>query len=162
MEYIDNLSLQETEQLCKAYMDCRLTQLQEKELELVLLCSEWTSPIIEEVRDVMGMTAHIVASTSGSEQERRGVHRFLRYATIAASIAVIVTCSVYFFHFAESASTDNEVYACIDGKVLTGVTAQAIVEDIETETMNTFKDIIEQADAEQRTSQQFLYNANKM
>lgn len=48
------LTLQETEQLCRLYMDCRLSVLEETELQYVLGKLPYSSPCIDEVRMLMG------------------------------------------------------------------------------------------------------------
>lgn len=55
-EHDVKLTLQETEQLCRLYMDCRLTVLEETELQYVLGRIPYSSPCIDEVRMLMGVS----------------------------------------------------------------------------------------------------------
>lgn len=55
-EHDVKLTLQETEQLCRLYMDCRLTVLEETELQYVLGKMPYSSPCIDEVRMLMGVS----------------------------------------------------------------------------------------------------------
>ena len=50
---MENLTLQELEQLSQAYVDCHLSRLQERELELVLISTPISSPVIDEARALM-------------------------------------------------------------------------------------------------------------
>ena len=47
------LSVKELEELCRLYLDCRLTRLQERELHYVLLHTEASTELIDEVRGMM-------------------------------------------------------------------------------------------------------------
>ena len=63
----DILTLQETERLCRLYMDCRLTVLEETELEYVLGHMPYRSALIDDVRRVMGfrsLNVHLAVSCS--------------------------------------------------------------------------------------------------
>ncbi len=53
-EHDVTLTLHETEQLCRLYMDCQLTVLEETELQYVLGKMPYSSPCIDEVRTLMG------------------------------------------------------------------------------------------------------------
>ena len=52
----DNLTLAELEMLAQAYLDCKLSRLQEKELEYVLMSCGLSSPLIDEVRECMALS----------------------------------------------------------------------------------------------------------
>ncbi len=51
----NELTLQETEQLCSYYMDCRLSVLQENELRYLLSRLDYHSPLIDDTRKLMGI-----------------------------------------------------------------------------------------------------------
>ena len=50
------LNIDETEQLCRLYMECNLTRLEEAELQYVLEFLPYSTPIIEEVRTLMNIS----------------------------------------------------------------------------------------------------------
>ncbi len=152
----EHLTLQEIEQLCQAYIDCHLSRLQEKELELVLLCSELTSPIITEVRTLMGLTTLMPITQLKNNNIKKAKLRLFKYTSIAACVAIIALCSGYFFRVRQPIEETRDVYACVDGKLLTGYAAQAVVNKTEEETMNMFRSIIEDAECEQRLSEQYM------
>lgn len=154
METKEMLTLQEIEQLCQAYLDCRLSRLQEKELELVLLCSNYTTAIISETRSLMGLTALLTHPKANSIKKTK--HHVFKYAGIAACFATITIGITYYFHSSQRYVQGQDVYVCVDGKELTGYVAQTIINDTEEETMNMFRDIIKDAENEQRLSEQYI------
>lgn len=153
MEINENLTYHEIEQLCQAYMDCQLSKRQEKELELVLLSSDLTSPIIAEVRALMGLSTLMAITNPKAKVVKPQI---FKYSGIAACIATIALCAGYFFRSTSSTEITGDVYVCVDGKVLTGHTAQIVVDDTEQETMNMFRSIIEDVENEQRLSEQYM------
>ena len=156
METNEKLTYQEIEQLCQAYMDCQLSRLQEKELELVLLCSDLNSPIIAEVRALMGLSTLMAITNPETKVIKKAKPRVLKYSGIAACIAIILLCTGYLFRVTRSTEINGDVYVCVDGKVLTGQTAQIVARDTELETMNIYRSIIESTEHEQRVSEQYM------
>ena len=51
--------MEEAEQLCRLYMDCQLSVLEETELEYVLMQSELDSPLLHETRALMGISRSV-------------------------------------------------------------------------------------------------------
>lgn len=157
MNIKETLTLQELEELSQAYMDCRLSRLEEEELELVLLCSDLTSPILDEVRGVMGLTARLTAcKASESIRKKSGGLRVFRYAGIAAAIAVVSVCAIGYLRGSDQSKDAPEVYVCVDGEVLSGYVAQTIVSETEEESMNMLRSVIEDAENEQRLTTQYM------
>lgn len=154
METKEMLTLQEIEQLCQAYLDCHLSRLQEKELELVLLCTDHTAPIISETRSIMGLSA--LMSHPKANAITKTKWRLFKYAGIAACVAMIVISSRYYFMDSKSSAYGRDVYVSVDGKELTGYVAQTVIKDTEEETMNMFRSIIKDAEDEQRLSEQYM------
>lgn len=97
-----NLTLQETEQLCRLYMECRLTVLEETELQYVLGKLPYSSPCIDEVRMLMGIPG--LRDVKVSSKRRFG--RFNRKLAIgiAASIALLFAVGFSIFHNVHEAS----------------------------------------------------------
>lgn len=89
------LTFQETEQLCRMYMDCELTVLEETELQYVLGKLPYSSPCIDEVRMLMG----IFIPKEISQSPKRMFSRFNRKVVvgIAASLALLFTVGVAIF-----------------------------------------------------------------
>lgn len=115
------MTIDELDKLCHLYMDCKLSVLEEKELEYVLTHTELTSPAIEEVRSLMNVQS-LPQSPKQSAIKRAWNWRYI--AGIAASVAVVLSVAVYAF-FPEGANlTGSEaggyVAAYSHGKQLKG------------------------------------------
>lgn len=54
-----HITIEEAEQLCRLYMDCQLSVLEETELEYVLMQSELDSPLLHETRALMGISRSV-------------------------------------------------------------------------------------------------------
>ena len=54
-----HIAMEEAEQLCRLYMDCQLSVLEETELEYVLMLSELDSPLLRETRALMGISRSV-------------------------------------------------------------------------------------------------------
>ena len=54
-----HMTVEEAEQLCRLYMDCQLSVLEETELEYVLMRSELDSPLLRETRALMGISRSV-------------------------------------------------------------------------------------------------------
>jgi hypothetical protein len=54
-----HITMEEAEQLCRLYMDCQLSVLEETELEYVLMRSELDSPLLHETRALMGISRSV-------------------------------------------------------------------------------------------------------
>lgn len=96
-----NLSLQETESLCRMYLDCRLSVFEETELQYVLLHSPYHSPLIDDVRSLMKIEPVIA-------KVKRKNYRF--YFGIAASLALLLGIGIFYFAGSQSDSDSEDVY----------------------------------------------------
>lgn len=110
-EHDAKLTLQETEQLCRLYMDCRLTVLEETELQYVLGKLPYSSPCIDEVRMLMGIT--LSSSLFKSRKKTFGLRRYRTAIRIAASFAIIFVVGISIFNnrylnYGSAASDEDE------------------------------------------------------
>lgn len=90
------LTIQETEQLCRLYMDCRLSVLEETELQYVLGKLPYSSPCIDEARMLMGLSISTIAA-----KPKRPFSSFFRSRSaigIAASFAILLAIGVSLLH----------------------------------------------------------------
>ena len=92
------LSLKELEILAQAYLECRLSRLQEKELELILYDTDVTSPVIEEARRTMGVSTLLaeVRDTSGRTLLLPRRNRFAAAGWVAACVGMIARSAMIF------------------------------------------------------------------
>lgn len=130
------LSVAELEELCRLYLDCKLSVLEEKELEYLLLHTSLTSPAIEDVRALMGVqtltatTAMTAMTTEAAKTEkavksRRKRSAIWRFTTgIAASVTVLFALALCFMAPLKSDrhGTGRDVYitAYCHGEKLSG------------------------------------------
>lgn len=120
----DILSLQETEQLCRLYMECKLSVLEETELQYILDKIPYSSPIIDETRE--SMTAEGIIFKNRSVR-KKPVFRWIRWTVgIAASLIILLTLSITVRNtdginkniLAENESADEIVIAYVAGEKL--------------------------------------------
>lgn len=103
------LSLQETEQLCRLYMDCRLSVLEETELQYVLGKLPYSSPCIDEVRMLMGLQISQKALKPTKIKTRFWRGRYV--VSIAASFTILLVIGISLFrnHSMNERPDDSEL-----------------------------------------------------
>ena len=100
-----NLTAEELDELCRLYMDCELSVLEEKELEYVLSHTSLTSPSINEVRNLMNIQAVAVPCKA----PRKTNPRIWKYVSgVAASFAVMLSAACLFLSSKTSNMSDCE------------------------------------------------------
>lgn len=85
------IKVDELDVLCRLYMDCKLSVLEEKELEYILCRTTITSPLIDDVRALMNIQA---LSTAPIRKPVKKVWFLRLISGIAASVAGII-CLIY-------------------------------------------------------------------
>lgn len=126
------LTLQETERLCRLYMDCRLTVLEETELQYVLGKIPYSSPCIDEVRMLMGLSIPMNVKEYSTKRFKWLNRKIV--VGIAASITILFAVSVAFFiNRTVNADYSSDVYiAYANGqKVSRELSIQQIKSDME-------------------------------
>lgn len=153
-EHDVKLTIKETEQLCHLYMDCRLTVLEEAELEYVLGKIPYSSPIIDDVRMLTGIPLRLQKAPDNRRLRRR--RRIVRLTTgVAASVAIL--CGIFISAMWQNEIHDDSVIAYENGQKLDRQSAEDAVEaSIEkAEALMANAHAIEQADLKKQT---FLMN----
>lgn len=110
------LSLQETEELCRLYLECRLSLLEERELQYVLSKMSYSSPVIDETRESMAAEGLLLTLNTDSHRNRRSgtVRRWLRWsAGIAASVTVLFAVSLFITGRGETGAEGKESIATL-------------------------------------------------
>lgn len=139
----DRLTLQELETLCKMYMECRMSVLEEAELEYVLRTTGRTSAVIDETRQLMGISRKIMmAAGNKTLRPRRKFNPWLCGA--AASVAILIA-GISVFNFRASS---YECVAYVSGREITGADARDIAE-ADMEKMQQFMHTVEAKQTEE-------------
>lgn len=126
------LTLQEIEQLCRLYIDCRLTVLEETELQYVLGKIPYSSPCIDEARLLMGIA--IPMSVKESSKKRFTWFNRKNAVGIAASISILLACGLTLFNAPVGNDNDSSgIYiAYANGqKVSAELSVQQVKSDME-------------------------------
>lgn len=83
-----HITMEDAEQLCRLYMDCQLSVLEETELEYVLMQSELDSPLLSETRALMGISRSV-------NLQAKKKRLFVAWGwRAAACVAVLIGCAV--------------------------------------------------------------------
>ncbi len=150
-----NFTIDELDKLCGLYMDCKLTVLEEKELEYILSKTSLTSTSIEEVRRLTGIQT--LKSTLSNPIKRK---RFINWwipTGIAASIALILCVGVAFLHPGNSISSgSNDYIAYVNGQEIRGDVAKAQIESETRKAEDFINRISELEKEEQNKIEQFM------
>lgn len=131
-EQDNRLTYQETEQLCELFMDCKLSVLQENELRYVLSKIDYHSPLIDDVRALMGieLSAFDKPLPNSLRISKRWWTRKTSYFSIAASVAILLCIGVSISHYTSPGFTNSapKYIAYVEGHQLSQEAAKAQVE----------------------------------
>lgn len=119
-----DMTIEELDHLCRLYMDCRLSLLEEKELEYILSRSPLTSAATDEVRALMGVQAVTARRAASPAPRPLRVWRWRAIAAVAASVAVVLAVGVHLLTTPRSGLASGDTYEYIaaysHGRQLTG------------------------------------------
>ena len=131
-EQDDKLTLQETEQLCRLYMDCSLSVLEEAELRYFLTQAGYHSPLIDEVCQIMDIDTYVSDKPfiKAGRDRKLLFRKWSVYMGIAASIAVVIGIGLSFWHTSSSNYAESQSYyvAYVDGHRLSDEAARIQIE----------------------------------
>lgn len=157
-----NMTLDELEVLSQAYLDCRLSKLQEKELQLVLESTDISSPVIDEVRETMGITSVWEGMNPIYPVRKKSMIRTVRWVVAAACLALV---AVVAGRFVTSGSTNpgmlqNEEYIVyIDGKCLDPDEAKKIALETQASYMAQLHQALRQAEEQENECLKMINNS---
>ncbi len=158
---VDKLTLQETEQLCELYMDCKLSVLEESELQYLLSKVDYHSPLIDEVRDVMGVELAIgnKATVGAGAKKRWRWSKRVVYSGIAASIAIVFGIGLSLYHNSSSQQTSSAPYylAYANGHRLSNEAAKVQIE-AEMQSAEAFMKEMSELEAQEKQMMDNFYN----
>ncbi len=156
------LTLQETEQLCRLYLDCNLSVLEETELRYFLTQVDYHSPLIDEVRLIMKIDTYIsdksfIKSGAGG---RLLFRKWTVYMSIAASVALVIGIGVYFWKPSSHDSVASQSYyiAYVDGFRLNDKEARIQIEASEKSADDFINEMSALESQQQRLIDNFLIN----
>ncbi len=144
------LSIEETEQLCRLYFECKLTLIEEAELQYVLTQLAYNSPIIEETRRLMNISlACELERKERLNTKPKDKKKFLRKILLAAaSVAIIICVGIPIYsHFKQESELYCQVFSY--GKEVSHEKAIAIAES-ELERIDKFFENMKSIESEQQ------------
>lgn len=106
------LTLEETEQLCRLYMDCGLSVFEETELRYFLTRVDYHSPLIDDVRRIMEIEVHTVGKNviEARSVRKSKLHKWVAYSGIAASVALVIGVGLLFLKTSSVNSVESQSY----------------------------------------------------
>ncbi len=143
------LSKADVEQLCRMYMDCQLSVLEETELQYVLGKIDYTSPLIDETRMLMGISLRIRGRSNRTPKIWRRRNLF---AGIAASLLIAIVIGNVVAH-PNLRSENDDVYIAYAGGNRLGNSRSRI--QVETD-MTKAKEFMSHMETLQKIEQQKL------
>ncbi|MDE7153307.1 MAG: hypothetical protein K2O00_02530 [Muribaculaceae bacterium] len=145
------LSLHETEQLCRLYMDCRLSVLEETELRYFLTKVDYHSPLIDDVRQIMKIDVHAAETLNKVAPKRKPwFGRWTTYLSTAATVALLLSIGLFWWQSRDSDESQSYYIAYVDGERLN---EDAAKKQIEAELQSVDEFIMEMSEMEAREQQ---------
>lgn len=145
------LGIDEIEQLCILYMECRLSRLEEAELHYVLGKMAYSSPVIDKVRTLMDISLSCAIEKIDNPADviiknKKALVR--KWLLIAASVAIIISVGIPIFqHFSQESEFYCQVFA--NGVEINGDKALTLAED-EHERIDSFFENMNSIESEQK------------
>lgn len=154
-----NLTVDELDILCRLYMDCKLSVLEEKELEYFLSQTSLTSPSIEEVRRLTGIQAFKPILSKPIIKKK--FSNWWGTTGIAASVAIILGIGVAFLKTGNSiSSVSDSCIAYVNGQEIHGDVAMARIESETRKAEEFIRKMVELEEEEQNKIEQFMTHQN--
>ncbi len=150
----NNFTPEELDTLSKAYLECRLSKVQVKELELILSCCDVTSPIIDEARETMGIETVLGCAKLEKISSTTPKRRWAKWWSAAACIAVVALVGV--INIVKGYDNDSNIVVFVDGKRLSSELAEKKAAETQAMCMAMLEETIETAQNIQNESIRFL------
>ncbi len=162
MKRIKDLSIKEVETLCLLYNDCRLSVQEEAELEYILFSIRLNSELINETRQLMGLSYQVKFSDMSIHHKSRKVRKLSFWSLrIAASVAILIGVFAW-LQIHEFNNDDSTVFiAYADGKQLTSEMARKIAEKEEQKVKSFMQALEVQKTTEQKKVKHFMNHQNR-
>ena len=144
------LSLEETEQLCRLYIECKLSLLEEAELQYVLCLLPYSTSIIEETRTLMNISlaCELERKERLNIKPKNKYNLYRKILIVAASIAIILCVGFpIYYHFKQESELYCQVFS--NGQEVSKEKAMIIAEE-ELERIDKFFENINNIESEQQ------------
>lgn len=149
-----NMTVDELDELCRLYMDCKLSLLEEKELEYVLSQTSLTSISIQEVRNLTGIQA---LPRFSSKTIKKKYWNWKLNMGIAASIAILLGIGVTFLKTDNSkSSVSDSCIVYVNGQKIHGDFAMAQIKSETRKAEDFISRMAEFEQEEQSKIEQFM------
>ncbi len=150
------LTLRETEQLCRMYLDCQLSVLEERELQYILGKVAYRSEVIDEAREAMLAEGLVLRASEVSEiseipkteRKRPRLRRIALIAGAAAAVTILLGLPVAIGTFTPD-SGESVVIAYEGGRKLGGEASRKMAG----ESMKHAESLMAMAEAREREAE---------
>jgi len=154
-----NLTIEELDELCRLYMDCKLSVLEEKELEYILSKTTLTSSSIDEVRSLAGIQPF--KPTSSNPIIKKKSSNWWFKTGIAASVAILLGIGVTVLKTDNSKSSiSDSCIVYVNGQEIHGDVAMAHIESETRKAEEFISRMAELEEDEQNKIEQFMNHQN--
>lgn len=163
MKQNNNISIKEVETLCQLYHECQLSVQEETELEYILLDPAFDSSLINETRNLMGLSHQLKFAQTATHPKQRATRTLFICWTIAiaASVSILLGCSFLLRGNASAPAEESFCIAYVGGKQMNADIARKMAED-EAAKVKVFMQIInDKQEAEQEKVRLFMNLQNK-
>lgn len=154
------LTLHETEQLCRLYMDCNLSVFEETELRYVLTKVDYHSPLIDETRQIMEIESGISNKpvVEAGYNRKRSFHKWGAYVSIAASIAIVIGIGLPLWRTSAKDAVEPQSYyiAYVNGHRLNDEAARLQIEAGKKAAEDFIKEMSELEESKQQMIEKFF------
>lgn len=151
----ERLTQQELEQLARLYIDGRLSRLEERELEYVLGCVGYSSPLLDDVRALAGIAANIKKPARHTVPALSFFRRINVAAIAVVAVSALAISAIMRFSGSDAMYGESSaVY--VHGHRITGADAERVAEADMARAMAFMADVEGQACAERVNSMQTI------
>ena len=110
-DYELNLTIEELETLCNLYMECKLTPLEEVELEFIIQNTNLQSPLITDIKKIMSFEElKYLKSVNQTRRNFRNNNWIKLIPGIAASLLIMALVSLFIFSSYNTISSPETIY----------------------------------------------------
>lgn len=165
MKQVKDLSIDDVEKLCLLYNECQLSVQEETELEYILLCTAFSSDIINETRVLMGVSRQMKFPNVSTHSKNIFYGNVVGWTLckVACVLMVLIGSFVLLKRHRIMISTNGNYYvAYVEGKQVNEEDARIMAEKEAAKVAEFMQLIEEQKIAEQNKVRQFInYQNNK-